>query len=86
MDHLNEEIRKLRVELHENIAPLLATVRELGLPEQVRARVQFIELLIEREKDRTKLRRAIIEKSLIGAVWALLVFLAVAVWNEIKRH
>ena len=66
--------------------PLRAIVREFGSVERVRVQIQFVDMMIEREKDRTMLRRAIIEKSTLGALWAVLVFMAIAFFNEIKRH
>ena len=84
-----KEIKEVRVILEKHIedeSPWLNVVHELGTAERVRAQVQFVEMLIEREKDRVKLRRAVIEKSTIGALWAVLIFVAVAIFNEIKRH
>lgn len=37
-------------------------------------------------RERAALRRALIEKSLTGLIWAGLVFLAAAVWNYVKDH
>jgi len=46
----------------------------------------FIDMLIKREVNREKLNSALIEKTLGGAVWAGLVFLAYAAWSYIKDH
>ena len=43
-------------------------------------------MLIKRELGRSKLRGAMIEKALGGAIWAALVFLAYAAWAYIKEH
>lgn len=40
--------------------------------------------LIEREKRRAKLWDAVIEKSLAGFVWFLLVTVGIALWNYLK--
>lgn len=45
---------------------------------------EFLKLLIEREKELKSLRKAIIEKTIVGLVWAFLVFLATASWTYVK--
>lgn len=42
---------------------------------------KFIQLLIEREEDKKRLRRAIIEKTLTSLIWSLIVFIALAAWK-----
>lgn len=37
-------------------------------------------------KERSAIRRAVIEKSLVGLIWAGLAFLATATWNYVKDH
>lgn len=44
---------------------------------------KFIQLVIEREEDKKKLRRAIIEKTLTSLIWSLIVFIAMAIWKGI---
>jgi predicted transcriptional regulator len=36
--------------------------------------------------ERIKLRAAVIEKTIGGAIWAAVVFLAIAVWSYIREH
>jgi hypothetical protein len=38
---------------------------------------------VEREEELAKLRRAVIEKTVVGAVWACLVFLAVSAYHQV---
>jgi len=40
----------------------------------------------ERREQGKKLREAIIEKSVVASVWALLLFLAFSAWEYIKAH
>lgn len=85
--NLHEQVRAMRRELNLHVAeemPILRSMlQELGTSEQVRQRRVFIELLIDRERDRKKLRTAIIEKSLLFAILALLVFIGTAIWHEL---
>lgn len=37
-------------------------------------------------ESRAKLKAAIIEKSIAGAVWAMVVFIAMASWDYLKAH
>lgn len=84
---LHEQVRAMRRELRDHVAEEMPAVRvmmqELGTPEQVRERRIFIELLIDRERDRRKLRIAMIEKGLLVAIVALLIFIGTAIWHEI---
>lgn len=86
-DALRAEISAMRAELKEHVdeemPALRAMMQELGSPEQVRERRIFIELLIDRERDRRKLRVAIIEKGLLAAILALLIFTGQAIWHEL---
>jgi hypothetical protein len=83
--HIKDEDGILN-QIKEDIHGHVELMKELGTAEQIRARVTFVELLLEREKVKVKLHRAIIEKSLLGAVWAVVVFLIVASFNELRRH
>ena len=87
-DPLYREVRAMRDELKAHIGEEMPAIRtmmqELGSPEQVRERRIFIELLIERERLRIKLKTALIEKGLLLAFVALAGFVAVAVWHEIS--
>lgn len=63
-------------------------IKKLVALQQARAEKYdaFIDMLVIREQGRQKLREAIIEKTLGGAVWAGLIFLAAAVWQSVKEH
>jgi len=84
----DEEIRSLRAEFTAHVdeeRPILLVAKQLGTAEQVKARVTFIDSWIEREKDYAKLRKAIIEKTVVGAIWAVILFVAVSLGHEIKN-
>ena len=86
-DRLFEEVKLLRSELKEHVSEEMPAIRtmlqELGTPEQVRERRIFIEILISREVNRAKLRTALIEKGLLLAIVALLVFIGQAILHEL---
>ena len=46
----------------------------------------YLKLCLERERDKKALRDAVIEKSLVGAVWGIIVFFGIAAWAYIKDH
>jgi hypothetical protein len=88
---LLREITAMRAELQEHIAtetPLLTNavvaLDALGNIEVIRVRVAFINMLIERENDRKVLRKAIIEKTVVGAVWAVLIYTVFAIGHDIR--
>ena len=84
---LLDQIRGLRKELRDHIAEEMPVIRaiiyELGTAEQIRERRVFIELLLDRERDRRKLRFAIIKHGTVLALVAVTVFVLRATWNEI---
>jgi len=84
---LRGELKEYRDELKEHVkeemALLTPVIQELGTLEQIRERRIFIETWIRREQDRAKLRTAIIEKGLMIALAAIIVFSAQAVWHEL---
>ena len=45
----------------------------------------YLKLCLEREIDRKLIRRAVIEKSLAGALWVILGLTCVAVWDYIRH-
>lgn len=47
---------------------------------------QWVRLAIEDQKDRAKMRKAIIEKSLAGLVWSGLVGLGIIILDYMKAH
>lgn len=79
MNHLVERVAKLEVEL--------VAVREDAhkTREFVDKYDGLMETIIQREARRAQLTQAIIEKSVVGAFWALVVFAAVAVWEFAKN-
>lgn len=44
----------------------------------------YLKLCLERETERKAMRRAIIEKTLIGLVWAAVVFVGVSTWHSLR--
>lgn len=46
----------------------------------------FLKEQIDSRRRVDGLRRAIIEKSLVAAVWAVIVFIGLAGWEFLKRH
>lgn len=79
MGHLVERVTRLETEL--------AAVRE-----DARKTREFVdkydglmETIIQREARRAQLAQAIIEKSVVGAFWALVVFVALATWEFVKN-
>lgn len=86
-DGLRQEIAAMRKELKDHVEEEMPVIRammqELGTSEQVRERRIFIEDLVERSIARRKLRTAIIEKGLLVALVALLVFVGQAVYHEV---
>lgn len=47
---------------------------------------RYHELMIEQIEERRRLRRAVLEKSIAGLVWAAIVALGVAVWAYLKAQ
>jgi len=47
---------------------------------------EYLKIALRREKDRAELRKAIIEKTLVAAIFALFVFVATASWHEIQSY
>ena len=86
-DALRADVAAMRQELRAHVAEEMPAIRsliqELGSPDQVRERRIFIEILIDRERDRRRLRTAIIEKGLLLAIVAVLVFIGQAIINEL---
>ena len=89
-DDLMREMRAMREDLQEHIEteePVLMEARALiaahGASALVAPRVQFINAWMEREADRKALRRAIIEKTTVAAIWAVLIYLAVMVREDL---
>lgn len=47
---------------------------------------EFIKVLVEREKDRKALRRAIIEKTITSLIWGAVVLIATSLWSMLKSQ
>ena len=75
--------KDLQTHINEEMPAIRTMMQELGTPEQIRERRIFIEILITREQVRMKLKTAIIEKGLLVAIVALLVFVGQAVVHEL---
>ena len=84
---LLDQVRALRKELREHVKEEMPAIRsivyELGTPEQIRERRVFIEILLDRERDRRQLRFAIMKHGLVLAMVAIMVFVLRATWVEI---
>jgi hypothetical protein len=48
--------------------------------------VQWVRMAIKAEADRAELRKAIIEKTLIGLVWFAVVGILGLIWSGVKDH
>ena len=93
-DTVLREITEMRVELRMHIKQhdesiawmdrIKALVDAHGDTEIVRARIEFVNLLLEREEEHKRLRRAVIEKGLLVAIGAALFFLATALGHELR--
>lgn len=91
-EDLLREIIETRTLLTEHIRseePVLAEAKILldthGNSELVRKRIDFINVMIEREQDRKALRQAIITKTTVLVLLAVLAFVIGAVWLEVKE-
>lgn len=91
IEDLMREITAMRTEFRDHAAvavPVLERASVLlathGDDELVRKRIAFINSWMEREADYKLLRRAVIEKTIIAALWAILVFMAIAIGSEIR--
>jgi len=91
-DEILRQISEMRGELHAHLstekvilakAELVASAH--GDADLIATRIAFINLLMEREQDRKALRKAIIEKTVIGAIWALAIYLGLAVIHELRE-
>ena len=90
-EDLMREIVEVKITLQNHIIeekPLLASARSLiethgDNPIVTRARIQFVNEWMVAAQDRKRLRRAIIEKSLVMAIWACIVFIAVSIQHEL---
>lgn len=81
-----QQIRQEAKEEREAIRPILDNAKMLfyahGSPEMAMARINFVNVWMEREKDRADLRRAIIKHTTIIALTAVVLFVTRSVWVE----
>lgn len=80
---IETDVTRLREALDAHISEEHDLINELGSSDAIRARVVFVNMLIDREATREKFKRAIIEKTLLGAIWTAVVFVVVALWHEV---
>lgn len=89
-EDLMHAIQSLDAKFESHVAdekPILAEAKTLidlhGDSEAIRARVSFINIWMERAKDRAELRRAIIKHGTLLAMTAVVLFIFRAVWRDI---
>ena len=89
-EDLLREIIEIKADLKNHIQveePVLLEARALivahGSYELIGPRVAFINAWMRREEQRDALRRAIIEKTTIAAVWAIVLYVAYAIGHDI---
>ena len=58
-------------------------IDEHGTKEDVKARINFINAWMERERDRAELRKAVIKHGTLLAMTAIVIFIFRAVWSDI---
>ncbi len=80
-----EENRVINAQRHQdNCAKLDHLATEM---ERFHGQYEATLRAIKEERQRIgELRRAVVEKSLVGIAWALLVFIAYAAWAYLKEH
>ena len=85
---------KLRIEFSDSLRDMEERIIErvgAGFPLDEEGNPDFAghrkyhELLMETQRERLKLYRAIIEKSLTALVWALFIFVGSALWNHVQE-
>ena len=87
-DDAIEEIRAALVEMRDRFDQVDARLTQFmtAFPaDDIEGHRRYHELIIEEIEERRKLRRAIQEKTISGLIWAGLVGIAMAVWNELGR-
>jgi len=47
---------------------------------------EYLKLCLLREKRKSKLQEAVIEKTIGGLVWSGLIFLGLAIWQYMREH
>lgn len=85
---------KLRIELADNLKDMEDRIVALvasavpedndGTPDCIGHR-KYHEALIEAQRERSKLYKAIIEKSLTALIWAFFVFLGTSIWSHLQE-
>lgn len=89
-EDLMNAIQEVRADLRAHMVteqPILDSARTLldvhGDAEAARVRIAFINVWMERERDRADLRRAIIKHGTLLAMTAIVIFIFRAVWKDI---
>jgi hypothetical protein len=80
LEKISDDLHEVRQEIRDHVKweESVSTVNH--------KRSDFVDMLIERETKRNKVRDAIIEKTITGLVWAMVVFVGVAVVTYIKGY
>ena len=79
---LLEQIHSLRIDLTQHMKdeePMLRVVEGLGPVDEVRVRIQFVNMLMQREQRRQELHNAVVKGTILAGVIALLAFLGHAI-------
>ena len=89
--NIANEIHVIREDLAAHRRELLDHVKDENVwrekIEEQQARYQeFLDMLIEREKARARIRQAVIEKSLAGLIWAVIAFVGTAAWQWVQAR
>lgn len=78
---------------HEDIQTLVECVQELAdemrvrtVPQLSQEEHEWVKLAIQRESQSIKLRQAIIEKTLVGLVWMMVVGIGVVFLEFLRAH
>ena len=77
----------------EDVARIAAAIKAHDCPltepearEKHERHHNYIDVVMQRESERTAVRRAVIEKSLAGLVWSGMVSFGAAIWTYMKDH
>ena len=81
MKHMRDEISRLRDSSTQFEARAYRHMSSMD--EFARKYDDILEQLIEERQDKVELRKAIINKGITGATWALIVFLTKPVWQAL---
>ena len=89
-EDLMTAINEIKADFRAHVAeekPILDSARLLlsthGTEEMVRARINFVHSWMERERDRSDLRKALIKHGFLLAMTAIVIFILRAVWVDV---